>query len=273
MRKLPTRVAGPRTPPTASEAPASPTPNSSDPDAARRRRPIRAGAGLPRGRALVGGLLVAVAMVTVFAVTTGAGDPPSAQAVTARAALRPGHTLTTGDLTTRPVELPPGTAEATFATVDELLGATTVAPLASDEIVQRSAVVLDGRLRPPAHEFSFPVERERAVDGDLQPGETVDLLATFGSGPGASTSVLARQATVIAIQSSGRAAIGSSGELVLTVALGSADAVLDVAHAAQVADLTVVRATRADGEAPTRSRVETPGPATSGARPTTGADQ
>ncbi len=170
----------------------------------------------------------------------------------------PGTTLTAGDLTARPVELPPGTAETTFATVDELVGATTIAPLAADEIIQRSAVLTEGRLRPPAHEFSFPVERERAVDGDLEPGETVDLLGTFGSGPGASTSVLAREATVVAVQSSGRATIGGGGDLVLTVALESADAVLDVAHAARVADLTVIRATRAGDGTPTRDTVQHP---------------
>ncbi len=273
MRKLPNRVAGPRTPSSASEAPASPTPDSSGPDTGERRRPTRAGGGLPRGRALVGGLLVAVAMVVVFAATIGAGDQPSALAVTARVSLPAGHVLTTSDLVTRPVDLPPGTAQAAFASVDELIGATTVAPLAADELIQRSAVALDGRLLSPAHEFSFPVERERAVDGDLRPGETVDLLATFGSGAGASTSVLARRATVIAVQGGGGTAIGSGGDLVLTIALASADAVLDVAHAAQVADLTVVRATRAGDDAPTRDRVETSGRAAGDAPTPIGAGQ
>ena len=115
--------------------------------------------------------------------------------------------------------------------------------------------------------------RTRRSTATSEPGETVDLLGTFGSGPGASTSVLARKATVLAVQSSGRATIGSGGDLVLTVALGSADAVLDVAHAARVADLTVIRATRAGDDGPTRDTVQTPGPASGNAASSTGADR
>ncbi|MCU0310261.1 MAG: SAF domain-containing protein [Acidimicrobiales bacterium] len=206
---------------------------------------------------MVGGLLVTGAMVAVFAATTGAGSAPSREAVVARSAIPAGHRLAPSDLTTRPVELPAGTAAAVFASADELVGAVTIAPLETDELVQRSAVVTDGRTRAPAHEFSFPVERERALDGKLQRGESVAILATFGSGPDAYTSVLAPDATVIDVESGGAGTIGSGATLVLTVALGSGDVVLDVAHAAQVADLTIVRATTA-GDAPIRDRAGPP---------------
>ena len=59
----------------------------------------------------------------------------------------------------------------------------------------------------------------------------------------------------------------------LTVALESADAVLDVAHAARVADLTVIRATRAGDDTPTRDTVQSPGPAAATASSSTGADR
>jgi Flp pilus assembly protein CpaB len=206
----------------------------------------------------VGGLLVTAAAVGVFGAYLTADDGPGQLAVTTRTALPIGHRLTPDDLVVEPVELPPGTADATFASIGPLVGAVTLAPLDDDELVQRSAVRTDGSDLPAAHEFSFPVDRERAVAGALAPGETVDVLATYGTGADSYTTVLTRGSTVVAVQGSGRSTIGGDGSLVLTVALISADEVLDLAHAAQVAELTVVRATRAEVSGSGRDRTTAP---------------
>lgn len=253
MTKHPIRGLRRRTP---SPLPDDPkTPDAGSPASPRRSR---SGHSRPNGRAVVGGLLVTVAAVTVFGAYTRADAGPGQHAVAVRGALPVGHRLTPDDLVVEPVALPPGTADATFTAVEQVLGAITLAPLEDDELVQRSAVRTDGAALPAGHEFSFPVDRERAVDGALKPGETVDLLGTYGSGGEAYTEVLARGSTVIAVQSNGRSGIGGSGGLVLTVALASADEVLDLAHAAQVADLTVVRATRSDRAASPPDRTATP---------------
>jgi hypothetical protein len=120
----------------------------------------------------------------------------------------------------------------------------TLAPLAPGDLVQASAVrtVGAGSADPDDPQFSFAVERDRALNGELRPGEIVDLLATFGTGTSASTKVLASSARVLAVEQAGSGTLGSSGRLVLTVALDDDDTVLDVAHASQVAAITVVRA-------------------------------
>ena len=266
MTKHPLRGLRRRTSSRQSEStdPATATP---DPDR-RPRRPHPAGSARPNGRALVGGLLVTAAAVAVFAAYAGAETGPPLRAVAVRTDLPAGHRLTAADLVAEPVDLPAGTAQSGFVAVDDLVGAITLAPLQADELVQRSAVLTDGRNRPAGHEFSFPVDRERALDGDLRPGETVDLLATYGSGADATTSVLARLATVVKVQANGKGTIGG-GNLVLTVGLESPDSVLDAAHAAQVAELTVIRATRADEVAATRDRATTP-PRPSSAPPSAG---
>jgi len=207
---------------------------------------------------------VTVAGVGVFAAYAGAQQAPSAQVVVADADLPAGHRLTADDLRTEAVDLPPGTLSSTHASVDALIGSVTLAPLGADEIVQGSAVRTPDIATGAVHEFSFPVDRDRAVDGDLRPGERIDLLATYGTGGDAYTVVLARGATVTAIDSGSRSTLTSGGSLVLTVALGSADEVLEVAHASQVASLTVVRATLADDDPGTRDRTQSPGGTTSG---------
>jgi Flp pilus assembly protein CpaB len=209
-------------------------------DDGRRLRRARPGGGRPSGRAVAGGLLVAVAAVLVFSAYAGAGERPTRSMVVARRALAPGHTITGDDVEVRTGDLPDELVGRSFTAVDEVLGAVALGPLGEGDLVQSGSVRQGaGDDRP---EFSFPVEREQALAGDVRPGEEVDLLATFGSGSDAETVVLARGAQIREVDESRNGTIGSSGRLVLTVGLASGDEVLDLAHAAQVATITVVRA-------------------------------
>jgi Flp pilus assembly protein CpaB len=199
---------------------------------------------LPTGRALVGGLLVTLAAVVVFATYAGAQDTPTSTVVVATRALDPGARLSPADVELRTVDLGGELLGRSFGSIDDLVGAVTLAPLAAGDLVQASAVrtVGAGSVDPDDPQFSFAVERDRALNGELRPGEIVDLLATFGTGTSASTKVLASSARVLAVEQAGSGTLGSSGRLVLTVALDDDDTVLDVAHASQVAAITVVRA-------------------------------
>jgi hypothetical protein len=125
-----------------------------------------------------------------------------------------------------------------------LAGAVALAPIGEGELVQRSAVLTGGPTEP-TRQFSFPVDRERALNGDLRAGERVDVLATYGSGSDATTTVLARDANVIRVTDAKTGSLGSSGKLIVTLALTSPDQLLDAVHAAQVASITVVRSTLA----------------------------
>jgi Flp pilus assembly protein CpaB len=254
MTKSPFPGLGPRTPSRRSEPEID-----DDADGQDGRRTARSRPGLPSGRAVVGGLLVTVAALVVFAAYAGATTGPTRTAMTVRADLPAGHRLSSDDLERVAVDLPPRTTSATFDDIDALVGAVTLAPLSAGDLVQRSAILPGGEAGTPRHEFSFPVERERAVNGSLRAGESVDILATFGSGPDAYTVVLARPATVVAVQDGGRGGLSSGAGLVLTVGLGSAEQVLDVAHASQVAALTVVRSTGVDDRPEAPSQTGAPG--------------
>ncbi len=230
----------------------------------RRSRSGGARRGLPTGRALVGGLLVTVAAVVVFAAYAGAQDGPSATVVLARHQVDPGQRLTADDLELRAVDLPADVAGRAFTAVEDLVGAVTLAPLSGGELVQASAV-RRASATTTGPEFSFPVDRDRALDGDIRAGETVELLATFGSGEDAYTTVLARDARVLGVQEARSGGLGASGRLVLTVGLASNDQVLDVAHASQVGVITVVRSTGVVGPA---GRDRTSSPSATGAETT-----
>ena len=128
----------------------------------------------------------------------------------------------------------------------DLEGAVALAPLVQGDIVDRSSVSPTGS-SAPERALSFAVGRERALDGRLQPGDSVDLLATYGTGETARTLVVARRVRLIDLDDAQRG-LDSTGKIVVTVALVDPDDVLRVAHASQVATVTLVRSSGGSGD-------------------------
>lgn len=195
-----------------------------------RRRP------LPGGRAAVGGLLVALAAVGTFAAASGATADPRRAYVVARADLAVGHRIERSDLAAGRMDLPAFVRRRAFGDKDaaRLVGALVVGPISRGELVQAGAVRLGGA--PGAgRQVSFPVDPARAVGGELQPGEFVDVLAT-DDGP---TTVVVRGARVAAVRDRGGLAGGDS--LVITLDVADIEAAVALAHAVDVGHVTVVR--------------------------------
>lgn len=214
----------------------------------------RTATALPGGRAVVGALLVSLAAVGVLAAYVSASAGPQGTFVVARRPIDVGQRIDPEDLRVERIDLPPSVAAQAFDDLEGLTGSVAVAPITEGQLVARSAVRVgahsgsgpdDGAGTPTAREFSFAVERERALDGQLARGEQVDLLATFGNGDRATTIVAARAVPIIRLSDQGKGSIGAGGKLVLTIALDDIDTVTRLAHATQVAAITVVRSTGA----------------------------
>jgi Flp pilus assembly protein CpaB len=203
-----------------------------------RRRP------LPSGRAFVGGLVVALAMLAAFAVAGGSHRGPTGRVVVARREVRLGSRLSPDDLRVEAIDLPGGVVPETFFSTAQLDGAVALAPLAAGDIVERTSVSMNASGRIGA-QLSFPVDRERALDGDLEVGEPLDVLATYGTGDSARTVVVAHGVRLVDLDDSHQGLEGS-GKLVVTVELGEPDQVLAVTHATDVAMITLVRPTGAN---------------------------
>lgn len=221
------------------------------------QRVARLASRRPNTRTIVGALLVSTAGLGAFVAVTSTGSADHQTIIVASRPIAIGERIESSALSTASVERGSPLTSHGFTTTDSVLGAVALAPLGEGELVQRSAV-LTGGPPEPAREFSFPVDRERALNGDLRAGERVDVLATYGSGTDATTTVLARDARVIRITDAKTGSLGSSGKLILTLALSSADQLLDAVHAAQVASLTIVRSTLAEGTTGTRSATTGP---------------
>jgi Flp pilus assembly protein CpaB len=185
---------------------------------------------------VVGGFLVAAALVGLFAAYARVEAGPSQSYVVARHPLAAGTRLHASDLGLEPMNLPAGVRARAFGRIAELLGTTLLSPLEKGELIQASSVAAT----PPggaARVVSFPVDRGRL--GRLKQGERVDVVATYGTGTDAYTAVVLREALVTEIDRAG-SSLGDSGSTVLTVAVDDPADELAMAHALQLAKLTVV---------------------------------
>jgi hypothetical protein len=189
---------------------------------------------------VLGGLLVAAAVVGLFWASTRAGTGPKASYVVARHAIAPGSRLAAGDLARLPLDLPPSLANRAFHDPRALAGATAIAPLAAGELVQASAVVAKSSA-PASREVTFGIPHA-TLGSSLEQGERIDIVATFGSGADAFSAVVLRQAQVVGVDR-GSSRVGDQGDAAITVAVDDPSDAVALAHAVQLAKLTVVRAT------------------------------
>ncbi|HET9609781.1 MAG TPA: SAF domain-containing protein [Acidimicrobiales bacterium] len=207
------------------------------------RRVVARPVGIPGARAVVGGLLVALAGVGTFVSWQQASGPPDRSYAVAARPLRPGDPVTADAVRFEPIDLPDGVASASFQAPADLEGRVLVAPVAEGELLQRG-VLSDQGDAAAAAEVSLTLVRERAVDGRLQAGDTVDVYATHGDG----TSLVAEAVRVVAVSEAG----GSLGgrEVTVTLALTDQSRRVPVIHAARAGEVTLVRTTHLPRAAP-----------------------
>ena len=222
------------------------TPAESSESTAEPGRRIMRPKRLPTGRAMLGAVLVTLAVLGIF-VASGSGDQgPSTRYAVATGPIEPGATITAADVTFVALGLTEAVAGTVFTDAEALSGAVAIDAIESGELVHRGHVA---RAFPGVEgaslEFSFPIARSRAPR-TLRVGDAIAILATYGSGDGARTEVIVADATVIAFEADAGGS-ASRSTAVLTVAIGDGSSQLAAAHAAQTADLTVIRTTKSAG--------------------------
>lgn len=222
-------------PPQASPEPPPTAPTSRPRPLGRRRR-------LPGSRAVVGGLLVTLAALTTFVAHNAATAGPTATVVVATRAIAAGDRIAAADLRTVAVDLPGGVLDTLFVSPGDLDGAIALTPLDPDQAIARSAV----RRGPtadaePSHDLAFALDRDRALNGRIQPGERVDLVATFGAGAEARTEVVVRGVRVVALDAPTSASVATSAKVTITLAFVAEADVLRAANALEVAKVTLSR--------------------------------
>jgi Flp pilus assembly protein CpaB len=205
-------------------------------DAHSTEREIRRRRGLPGSRAVVGGLLMAVAAVGVFAAYTDATDAPSTTFVVAAGPLRPGERIEADDLRQVRGTLPAAIGDRTFLDPEQLVGRAALTSVGEGDLLQASMVSDDATV---GHEVALALPRAQVAVGRLKPGERVDVFVTGDD----RTDVVARGAAVVEIDAGDDGSLTSERTLTLVLAVSDGDVVAALVHALRTGDVTVVRST------------------------------
>ena len=218
------------------------SPESPPTAAAARPRPLGRRRHLPGSRAVVGGLLVTLAALATFVAHRSATAGPTATVVVAARPIAAGDRIASADLRTVAVDLPGGVLDTLFVAPGDLDGAVALTPLDLDQAIARSSVRRGPTTEAgPSHDLAFALDRDRALNGRIQPGERVDLVATFGAGADARTEVVVRDVRVVALDAPASASVATSAKVTITLAFRSEADVLRAANALEVAKVTLSR--------------------------------
>jgi Flp pilus assembly protein CpaB len=190
-------------------------------------------------------------MVASIALARSANAPAVESVVVASASIRPGDALGPENLTTRDLTLPGEVLATTYSNPSALEGTVARSHIEAGELLQRGSVVestATQRAAAPSREVSLRIDSDRAVEGRMEPGDRIDVLATYGNGIDAVTLVVLTDAAVLSVSRS-EGGVASARAVVLTLALDSRADTVALAHAVDNADVTVVRTTTATGDA------------------------
>jgi hypothetical protein len=201
------------------------------------RRVVDRHVGLPGGRAIVGGLLVAVAGVCTFAAWQQASRADQSYAVAADPIL-PGQSLTAADVRFEPIDLPAELSAAAFTELAGIEGRVALGPIREGELVQVGQVSDPGQASPAA-ELSFSIARDRAVDGRLRSGDLVDVFVTDDDG----TSAVAEGVQIVDATAHDAGSFGTASELTITVTISDPALREPLIQAVRAGEVTLVRST------------------------------
>ncbi len=200
------------------------------------QRRIERRVGLPSSRAVVGGLLMALAAVGTFLAYAGATADDAVEVLIAARDLRPGQTIAADDVRVVEVDLHPD-VRGLFGAVDAAVGRQVAAPVDAGEFLLASATVVPVA-GAESLELALSLPASRAV-GRLRPGERVDVFSTWSS---TETELIAVDARVLEVAGGSATALGGGETVVVRLALADFSQVEALVHAQAAGDLTMIRA-------------------------------
>ncbi len=193
----------------------------------------------------MGAFLVGGAAVVVFSIALAGASSPGQRWVVAARPLSVGAVLGPEDLTSTTMRLSRPSAALSYRQAVAVEGRTLAVALPAGALIQGPELV-PARAEPHLRPVTVAVDPVSMAN--LAPGQTVDVLATQGSGNAVSVAVVVRGATLVGVGSSGSGGLAGavqSGQATIGVAtLGEVEAVVEASHAGTI---TLVAAEPSDG--------------------------
>lgn len=213
-------------------------------------------------RAVAGGVLVGCAMLGVL-VAPGGAEGAAEHYLVADADLAPGAAVAASEVRRLPLRLPPALARHAVRRLDEIEGRPLRVTVPAGSLLHTGQFAAEGGAPGGGVELSVALPRRRALDGSLSVGDTLALVATYGTGTAGHTQVVADRATVLEVGEAG-SGLGADPEIGVRLQVRRSDDVLAVVHAAHADALSLVRPTGAGPGVDEHYRPSTPPPGEGG---------
>lgn len=184
---------------------------------------------LPGGRAVVGAFLVTLAAVGIFTAYLRSNAVPTTEYVVAARDLLPGDLLTSRDLRLVAIELPDAQVATTAANADAMVDRVVLSPMSEGELFGLGDTADPAEVSGTSA-VTVPLETNRALAGELEPGDRVDVIATHED----VTRYVAGDLAVVRVAVDGTVTA-------VTLAAPDADTVLAVTNAIDTADVFLAR--------------------------------
>jgi hypothetical protein len=206
------------------------------------REPLPALGGrtaLPRGRAVLGAVLVAASAVGLLLAHQAATRPHQQLWLVATHDIRFGERISADDLALAPMHLYSATAGRAFHDGDGVVGRIARTPIASGDLIQRGAVAPSVAPTGAARRLALELSPAQALDGALVPGDRVDVLGTADSTE--ETTPLATGAVVASV-SEPDGGLGSTDTVRLTLVVPDATTAQAIVGASLRGDVSLIAA-------------------------------
>ena len=206
-----------------------------------RARPLARRSALPNGRALVGGLLVVVAVLGLFGAYRAATTVHTTDYLIVRRDVAAGRRIAAGDLALAPMVLYRGAATQAFTRPDDVIGKVALVPLSNGSLVERGHLA-EAALPDHGRRVALELEPAQALNGRLSPGDRVDVIATStGDAPAATIERDALVSELDGLTDDAQLGVGGSGQrLTVTLVVPDQDAARRLVEARAHGTVTLV---------------------------------
>ena len=192
--------------------PRRPTPPASGEDDSRRIGPR---VGLPTGRARVGGLLVAVSVIGIFAAHRAATTDHRVDYLIVGHDVAAGARLRAEDLALAPMDLYVGTRGRAITDPNQVIGRVAVSPLQEGDLLLRSSTIASADAATTSRRVGLSLDAADALGGEVSVGDRVDLVSVPRSEEPAQ--VIVRGAVVTSIGGTADAGVGTAEHIRLNL--------------------------------------------------------
>lgn len=193
----------------------------------------------------MGAFLVAAAAVGVFAAYINATAEPTTTYLVATQDIPVGGRVTEGMLRAVALDLPLELTDTAIPgdAADQLIGRQVLGPVSTNDLLVRTIFQSPSTPEGTAT-FSFSIAPSRALGGNVNPGDRIDLVATYDQQDNTTfTGYVARQVPILRSEP-------TDAGIVLTVAVADPALVLRMINALETAEVYILRSDPDKGDIP-----------------------